>query len=673
MRICLLFLLALAAIYPQAAHTQEFNRRVLGLYDSTETPVYQCNIPRMLEMPLTRLGLVVDYHDARQRPLPDFSAYRAIAVWFNDSRLNEPEEFLRWLTRAANAGVRIIIIDETGADADDSGRATSAEATEALLAALGLKQGDVPYLSNPFIVKTELLRPDAFGFEIPEPGEPPAYRDYRLAGDGLKPWLEVWREDVADSRAVAVAAGEKGGFISDQQMVAQTISSPIWQLRWYLDPFLFLTEATGTEGSLRPDTTTAFGLRAAFSHIDGDGEMNYTRDMPGKQRVVTEILHEQVLSAYPVPITLSYIAARMLPEGGATPELLETYRKTLALPNITPAAHGYTHPMKWHEGILGLSVPGYTYNARTETVGALQIITNTVCPPDKPARIFLWTGDCLATQDALAALAEFEYLNLNGGDPRYDELYNSISNICAPGIKIGPYRQIYAAASNEYLYTNGWRENFGGFANVTHTFRNTTEPRYLPVNIYFHNYICERQAGVNSIRKVFDWALAQNLCWLTAEEYSRSVLGLYRARWSRSAKDAYHISDYSGLNTVRLDGEARHVEMRGSGTIAGYTHFAGARYISLLPGERATFTLRAEEGELPYIRHSTALLREVRLEERGLTLEARLFPAGFIEIGGLGGRKISAGSADAALPVEGARVLLPQGLGEWLKIRITLE
>lgn len=676
----LLLLLLCAVAGGTQARAGEDNRRVLALFDSRKYQERRSNAHLFFEMPLNRLGLTVEYADVNRRPLPDARLYRAIVVWFTDTNVPQVPEYLRWLKQAADSGVRLIVVSGFGVNLEGAAASTNWPLVQETLAAMGMNYGTVPFLIDPFLVTLKQDEPDAFGFELRQPMGPLPFYNYRIVNpDAMKPWLTVVRTDLLGSESVAVAAGKRGGFISDHQLSGSDIDSPVWHYRWYLDPFRFLACATGLEetaaptapANLRPDVTTAFGCRAAFSHIDGDGMHNKTQDIPGVQRLAADVLYESILKRYPVPITVSYIAAETTKQGGADDEFLKKLRTIMALPNVTPAAHGYTHPMIWSQGILGLKIPGYTYDAKMETAGAIDLVTQNTCPPDKPAELMLWTGDCHAPEDALAALDARGFLNMNGGDPRRDRVFNSVSCISALSVQVGARRQIYAAACNEYLYTDGWKENYGGYVSVLETFKNTTEPRYLPVNIYYHNYLCERQAGLISLQRVYNWALAQELCWLTAPEYVRSVQAFLAARTGFD-NDLWWIENYAGLHTVRLDNESRHVDFKRSKRVAGYTHFAGSLYISLQSGPRAEIALQAAEGADLYIKRSTGLLRDLSLQSGRIAGQVRLFPAGFIEVGGKGGQPLRAtiGGKPAQSQSNDGKIILPAGNGEWVAFEI---
>ncbi len=328
--------------------------------------------------------------------------------------------------------------------------------------------------------------------------------------------------------------------------------------------------------------------------------------------------------------------------------------------------------MIWKKGTLGYKIPGYTFNPDMETVGSMQLLKELVLPKGKAIELLLWSGDCQATEEALAALDAGGYQNLNGGNARVDALYRGICHICPLSILGGKYRQYLAPAGNEYLYTNNWTENYGGYALVIDTYENTREPRYLPVDVYYHLYITGMQAGLNSLKKVYAWCKEQELCWLQATDYTRALTGFFTARTGRLGNNGYYIENYPGLHTVRLDGERREVDILKSKNVLGYNHFGGDLYISLLSGERAEIFLTAKELTPVYLDKATGLIRNATVAQNGVSGEVRRYARGFIEFAGSEDELVFTldGQEVAAEPGYTKRFPLPAGAGRWSSFQV---
>ncbi len=665
----LLFFAVLVISITAAVHAaeQEDNRLVLALYDKENGDLIKSNPHLLLEMPLNRLGMIVDYHDIADSNFPDAAKYRAVVVWLSSYISDYGKNYYAFLQQAIAKGVRVILFNGVGITQDKQGKPYTAEVSE-LLAAMGLKEGGIQPLENPFAVVCHELKPEVFNFEIDEATDSPIYRDYELVDSAIEVWENIERTDVKDSSAVAVATGKFGGFIADIGLAGSFVEEPDWGILWDLNPFKFLISALGLEEKLCPDVTTSFGLRSAFAHIDGDGSSNYSVDVTNPPQPCTRVLKENILERYKFPHALSVIAYLVTEEGSEGKIFVDQLREMLNLPQVEAASHTYAHPMIWKTGVLGYKVPGYTFDPEMETVGSMELIQQLLLPPSKKVELLLWSGDCQATEAALAPLAAAGFANLNGGNARYDDLYRGIYNICPLSIQVGPYRQYYAPAGNEYLYTKDWTENFSGFSKVVDTFKSSAKPRYLPVNVYYHYYLAERRAGLNSLFEIYDWCETQDLCWLYPLEYVRQVEGFMAARTGRSGAGRYFISNYGELKTVRLDNEERKVDIAASSNVLGYAHFDGSLYVSLLPGERAEIVLTGGEDSGMSLRYSTAVIRQAELGRNSLRGELRCFNKGFIEFAGAAGVRFSLdGKEVAAMADNPQRFPLPEGRGEWLK------
>ncbi len=664
----LLFAVCLFSVASCVVATEQGdNRLVLALFDKENGDIFQSNTHLLLEMPLNRLGMVVEYHDIADSNYPDPGKYRAVVVWLSSYISDYGKNYYAYLQRAIAKGVRVVLINGVGVTQDKQGRAYTEEVS-ALLGAMGFKVGGIQSLENPFAVVCHELKPDVFNFEIAEATDSPIYRDYELVDQDIEVWENIERTDVKDSSAVAVATGKFGGFIADVGLAGSFVEEPDWGILWDLNPFAFLVAALGLEENLRPDVTTSFGLRSAFAHIDGDGSSNYSIDVTNPPQPCTKILKENILDRYKFPHALSAIAYRLTEEGSEGKIFVDLLREMLNLPQVEAASHTYAHPMIWKKGVLGFKVPGYTFDPEMETVGSMEMIQQILLPPEKKVQLLLWSGDCQATEEALAPLAEAGLANLNGGNARYDDLYRGIYNICPLSIQVGPYRQYYAPAGNEYLYTKDWTQNFGGFAKVVDTFKTSAKPRYLPVNVYYHYYLAERQAGLNSLFKIYDWCETQDLCWLYPIEYVRQVEGYMAARTGTAGEGKYFISNYGELQTVRLDNEKRKVDIAASSNVLGYSHFADSLYVSLLPGDKAEIVLIGGADTGMSLRYSTAVIRQAELGKKSLRGELRCFNKGFIEFAGVSGVQFTLdGKEVESLPDSPLRFPLPAGQGSWLK------
>ena len=652
----------------------EDNRMVLALYDSKSENIRESNIHLLLEMPLNRLGMVVEYHNINNVSYPDFKKYRAVVVWLSDNISEYGDAYYNYLVGAVDSGVKVILMNGIGITQNSGGRSYQKESAN-LLKKLGIKEGDIAAVENPFTVQYIEKKKNAFDFEIVDAVEIPKYTDYQIIDNRMTSWMDVLRTDIKGSQSVVVAVGNSGAFISDIELVAKYIDEPVWGILWDLNPFTFLSSALDIENTLKPDTTTTFGLRSAFMHVDGDGSSNMTIDISKESQPCTKVLKERVLDLYPFPISVSAIAYRLTEEGSVGDNFVNIIRDIMRMPLVRPASHTYSHPMDWEKGILGFKILGYTFDPVMETVGSMELIKQTVLPSEKEIKLLLWSGDCNPTEAALAPLYSAGFANLNGGNSRMDSLYQGICHLCPLSIQVGQFRQYYAQAGNEYLYTDEWTKNFGGFSKVIDTFENTKKPRFLPVNVYYHFYITERQAGLNSLLKVYDWCKAQDLCWINVEDYTKVVTGFMSAKTGIEGDGSYYIENYGGLNTVRLDNESRNVDMIRSKNVLGYNHFDDSLYITLLPGDRAEIVLGDSSDIGVYIAKSTGKLRNVRYSKDLIKAEICLYSEGFIDVSGIKGEQFAIINGEKVFGEKMndsiSKFLLPKGNGQWVDFEVS--
>ncbi len=644
----------------ESAFSGELKRRVLALYDSTDkfdqTPD-ACSIHKRLEFALNRLGLATDYCDAAQRPLPDPRPYRGIIIWLGDDALPAPDEYARWLIGALEQGVRLVAFGSWGGEHDLNGRPVSPELTGRIWAGLGLRRDEaVENADNPFLVELRDDKPAFFHYETRLPPPRPYYERYVPLSDRVAVWRWASRRDRPDAPSAAVTVSPGGGFVFDEQLAVRFVELPTYQVLWDLNPFAFLSRALGLGDLPAPDPTTAAGCRAAYSHIDADGMANLSRDLPGPPRYAAQVIRDEVLQRYPLPVTVGLIAARCDPdtlilgynsshdeeglESSAamyadeerdekksrelTRQMLALGRTILELPNVQPGVHGYAHPLDWEKGIPAFLIPGYTFSERRETLDAAELIERLVLDGRRKVELIQWTGNCHPGRGAVELCVKAGIPNLNGGDPRQDGNHRSIFFLCPLTRPVPPYRQVYASGCNENIYTELWTANFGGFENVIQTFERTERPRRLPVNVYYHFYSGERQASLRAVQRVYDWCLKQELCWLHAAEYARAVEGFFTCRLGRLDADRYWAAGYGAGRTLRFDSCPRGVDLAASENVEGFTHFAGALYVWLAAADRAVIALTDRPPGRPVLHRSTSLLRGIRSAEKSWRAEARL-------------------------------------------------
>jgi hypothetical protein len=396
------------------------------------------------------------------------------------------------------------------------------------------------------------------GFELPVTPRQGELYPFRLSGEG-QPLLTIHSSAGQIFHPAALTAW--GGYALSPYTVGQLPGQDNGE-RWYINPLTFLSQALKLDPSIPvPDITTENGRRLLMVHIDGDGFAS------GAERFGAppsgQVLRDELLKKYPLPTTMSVIEGEVGEKGlypAKSAQLEGIARDIFALPWVEAASHSFSHPFNWGKAESNLddgesyhlAIPGYAYNVNREIGGSLDYINQRLTPKDKPAKVFLWTGNCVATTEALAAAYKAGVLNMNGGDTVITRSRNSWTQIAGPGLPRNGYYQVFAPNQNENVYTNLWTGPFYGFRRVIETFELTETPyRFKPVDIYYHTYAASKTASLQALHEVYRWALSQPLHPVYASEYIRKVLDFNDFVVARTP-DGLRLRGNGDLRTVRL-------------------------------------------------------------------------------------------------------------------------
>lgn len=628
-------------VNPLAPLPGEVSRRVLALYDSSETvddpdasppravPVTTetARAHRLAELPLDHLGLVVDYRDVDREPLPtaeEMARYRGVLAWFGDNRLRRPDAYLRWLDEQLRAGRRVVAMEGLGATEDLQGRPASRELVDRVMARLGARSlgSESEDSSRISVVKADRAM---VGFEAPLP-EKLDYYDRFSAAPGSKVYLQIELTDEPDSASAVVWTSAAGGFALQTLVFREDRIGERWVTRWLIDPFRFFEAAFGVEGLPRVDFTTRNGQRIFYSQIDGDG-METLSELDYKSRC-GEIVRDQILRRYDLPFTASVVVGSTAPapvgKGNATE--VQVARSIFALDNVEVASHGFAHPLNWRDARgADVSVPGldgYALSGDWEIARSVEYIDRELAPPNKPCRAMLWTGDCNPTHDQLAVAYRLGLRNLNGGDPRMDAHFPSYAHLQPPVHRVGGLDQFFTSAANDYILTAEWTPPFYRFRNVLQTFERSGAPRrVVPVDVYFHYYSARNVSALTALREVLDWATKQPLAPMYASEYVDVVRDAEWARIARAGARAWTIRKGPSLRTVRFD-EAVHVDVARSRGVLGYYFDPSvhATYVHLDGSAEALVQLAAAAPATPYLERASHAVDDAHLGDDAIEL-----------------------------------------------------
>ncbi|WP_238401045.1 bifunctional glycoside hydrolase 114/ polysaccharide deacetylase family protein [Alloalcanivorax marinus] len=562
-------------------------RRVLMLHGTPPGgPWEQSELVRYALMPVQHLGLVPDIrYQGGVMPAGTLRGrYAGIITW-----LNEPEQVSprlgAWLARQAEAGVPVVML----------GRLPVA-AGERAAGVFGLQPRPQP-AAPPRVAR----QAPEMGFEAPLPGLLQVADAVALDQGRGQPWLTL---SAGDQEYTVAAVTDWGGFALNPFVVSSllpTVQSDETAERWLLQPLVFLRQALKLPPMPIPDVTTENGRRLLFAHMDGDGFPSLAEVRGYRNQAAGEVLLQEILKRYRVPTTLSVIEGEVAETGlyaDRAEELEDIAQRMFLLDHVEAATHTYSHPFYWRESLrhpdqaasadgtaLRLPIADYRLDLERELVGSADYMRRRLLPPDKPVKMVLWSGDTVATEAALKIARENGLLNMNGSDTVITESAPSWTLIKGIGLPKGDEYQVFAPNQNENLYTGRWQGPFYGYERVIETFRLTGEPiRFKPIDIYYHTYIASKNASLTSLKKVYDWALAQPVNPVFASEYVAKVLDFNRMVVAREG-DSWLVRGEGDLRTLRLPDGVAPPALADSQGVAGYRDQAPGPYVHLADGQ----------------------------------------------------------------------------------------
>ena len=580
-------------------------RRILALYNSAEqrdrgqyadvayTPVHM-----MAAVVLEYLGYAVDYVDVKAQ-LPSASLagrYAGVVTWFTDDRVPNPEAYRSWLLKQLEAGVGVAVLDHLGFTPDRS-----------FMQRLGLLREDKRASGE---VKLLTADPELTGFEAKVSARQNLFFPQRLLDPAAKPLLSV--EDQGGQRMDAVFTTWWGGMAANPYVL---LEGPEHCYRWLINPFAFFKAALRLPELPAADVTTQDGKRLLIVHIDGDGFPTRAA-IPGNHYAGKVILDE-ILKRYPVKATVSVIEGEVGAQGKfpkLSPDLEAIARDIFALPNVEAASHSYSHPFDWQRfgqdqedgDINGMF--RYPFSWKREVDDSIAYIRKRLVPPNKPVKVFLWSGEAISPIEGLAQAHKAGLLNMNGGNTIMSSRTPTLTTASPMGRPVGPYYQVYAPVQNENVFTNLWHGPFYGFRDVISTFQLTDRPRRLkPINIYFHFYSGSKLASLKALRQVFDWALAQDVVSVFASDYIHKVEDFQHLSLARKGDGCWQLSGDGALTTLRLTAAMGEVDMKRSRGVLAVHNLPQGRYVSLDNSGRQELCLgpapspqrTAARGEVP--------------------------------------------------------------------------
>ena len=667
-----------------AARAGRVPREVLALFDgSQETAADRTRIHRYLELPLNHLGQKVTYWDLRNG-LPDteiVKRHRAVVTWFGE-RISDPASYLEWAARHAGQGTRFVVLEFVGAPAG----AEDLPRINGFLKHLGLEM--LPRWVGPAEAGAIFDRDNGMvDFEHKLGAELPSYMVVETRGATAKSHLTLRSKDMrvapqATSAAITTSAGGGLALVG----YVRHYDARTNRLSWILNPFAFLQAALGLEQAPIPDTTTVAGRRLYFSHIDGDGWNTSGRSADRRETAAAVVLRELLAPYRDLPVSVGLIAGDVDPALGGIAEGARTARAIFALRHVEVASHTHTNPFRWmfYEAydrnrelarvhvnrarllaverrgtgaIERLGVERYTtivdrafsvggttmprarmakaFDVDLEVKGALEV-ARSLAPSGKPVALYLWSGDTRPFEAAVRVARAAGVRNLNGGDARLDADFPSIKYLPPIARPVGEERQIYALNSNENTYTNNWRGPYDGQARLTETWDNTDAPRRLKgMNLYYHMYSGTRDDSLATVKALLERVRASQVHPVSASHYAEIADSFYDVEIAKAGPLRWRVTRRGALQTMRFDDAGSlYVDMRQSQGVLGFTHHAGALYVTLdeaVPDALIALTSSKPEPrrlERPLLVESRWTISKLKVGNCGFEADAKGYGAG---------------------------------------------
>lgn len=263
---------------------------------------------------------------------------------------------------------------------------------------------------------------------------------------------------------------------------------------------------------------------------------------------------------------------------------------------------------------------------------------NQLTPAGKKAKLIQWSGDTSPFEAALKATREGGYLNINGGDSRFDAEYPSYSSVAPIGLKVGNERQIYSSNSNENTYTNLWTGRFFGFRYLQKTVENTETPiRVSPFNIYFHIYSGQKMASLRAVKENLAYARTQNIIPITTSHYAEIANSFYATEIIPLTHNRWKITNNGKLQTLRFDHAfLKAIDFEHSSGVIGQNYFQGSLYALLDPSAKESIIqltnidkyTSAPTPSRPYLVESSWLINDLQYVKNLLIMYTQGFGPG---------------------------------------------
>ena len=555
-------------------------REIFTLVDESASDIRKQEAIVNMSVVFEYMGYMQRYHDI-SKGLPkmaEMQQYKGVVIWLRNY-YKKPELLMQWVLKLKKLKIKVVFLNIFGF-----------VPTNELLKSLEIQVVQQMKMKVGIASRDKMM-----GYEI----EPPmSLSSASVHVKNAKSLLSYAMSDGTSSTPAAITSW--GGYALEEAFMSTIGDDNIW----VINPFAFFKEALELEELVVPDVTTENGKRLLFSHIDGDGMMNRVEGDFGYYS--GDVILNKILKVYKIPHSVSIIGAEVEPNGLYPKEsaaLMKIASQMYALDNVEPATHTFTHPFFWGkikndnlDEKYRLKPKGYHFSIENEIEGSLAFI-NKDLHPKREAKMVFWSGDCMPRNNALSNVYKNGVLNINGGDTTITDLTPWLSTISPMGIQRGEYVQVFTGAQNENVFTNDWLGPFWGFKRVVQTFELTNEPRrFKPIDIYYHLYSGSKQASLEALKYVFNWAIKQDTMPIYTSEYIPKVMDYYAISIAHEGNQ-WLFSGMKDDKTLRIERKDAAYNAHKSQNIVGMKQEKNRTYITLGREERTLLTLsKSTEG-----------------------------------------------------------------------------
>ncbi len=588
-------------------------REILTLVDESTVDRSLLSAHQHGALPLEYAGYIQKLYDVSRHPLPNMDAmsrYGGVVIWLTHN-YKEPQRLIQWIKKLRTRGIKIVFANIFGFESMQ------------FLEELGIQTDYFPVSQHHSIVSKDAM----IGYEI----------DVPLSNIGAYLSIEKGKkllvlEDEHKHQSMLAAITPWGGYAIGNAFITAIGEDNLW----VINPFEFFIQALRLPKIPVPDTTTEYGKRILFSHVDGDGIMNKVEW--NTQLYSGNTILEDIVKKYPLPLSISIIGAEVDDKGlypEIAPKLQKIVKQIYKEKNVEPATHTFTHPFIWGkikndnlDEKYRLKPKGYTFSLKRELKTTLDNLNAKYTPRGKKpkAQTVFWSGNCSPTEEILEYVYKNNILNINGGDTYVTNTAPWLTNIAPMGIARGEYYQVYTGAQNENVYTNDWLGPYWGFKRVIQTFKLTNSPRRLkPIDIYYHLYSGSKRASLYALQFVYDWVLKQDVFPMYTSKFIPKVMDYYTVSIAKN-KDKFLLAGMKDLKTVRVESKNAHVDFQNSENILGYNHFENHTYIHA--GKKQELILKTtqkEQTQQAYLVSTNARPTVKQLSKKRVSLDLKGF------------------------------------------------